>query len=131
MKSGNGSACTNGQEWVTCVKEELLCSDLGTEVQRNTSCLSGCQCPDGSALQVCVCFCMSDYVSDMFVSVYLSFAVCVCVCFRMVSVWPCHSVAVMLMESSTNPEPLSPKTATTGNNMAQNYRFIEINCNKP
>ncbi|XP_016091061.1 LOW QUALITY PROTEIN: SCO-spondin [Sinocyclocheilus grahami] len=48
---GNGSACTEGQEWVACVREELLCSDLGTEVQRNTSCLPGCQCPDGSALQ--------------------------------------------------------------------------------
>ncbi|XP_039512123.1 SCO-spondin [Pimephales promelas] len=48
---GSGRACTNGQEWAVCVREELLCSDLGSDVQRDSSCHPGCQCPDGSALQ--------------------------------------------------------------------------------
>ncbi|ROI48994.1 SCO-spondin [Anabarilius grahami] len=48
---GNGSACTNGQEWAACVRDELLCSDLGSDVQRDSSCHPGCQCPEGSALQ--------------------------------------------------------------------------------
>ncbi|RXN17958.1 SCO-spondin [Labeo rohita] len=40
---GNGSACTNGQEWVACVKEGLLCSDLGTEDGECVA-LSLCRC---------------------------------------------------------------------------------------
>uniref|UniRef100_A0A8B9LLU8 SCO-spondin n=1 Tax=Astyanax mexicanus TaxID=7994 RepID=A0A8B9LLU8_ASTMX len=45
--------CAEGQEWTMCVREELLCSDLGLETEMNSTCSSGCQCPHGSALQVC------------------------------------------------------------------------------
>lgn len=55
LSAGGGSVCAAGQEWSECVRDVLLCSDLGTDVQRDATCHPGCQCPDGSALQVCVC----------------------------------------------------------------------------
>ncbi|KAI7792293.1 SCO-spondin [Triplophysa rosa] len=48
---GSGSVCAAGQEWSECVRDVLLCSDLGTDIQRDATCHPGCQCPDGSALQ--------------------------------------------------------------------------------
>ncbi|XP_037393266.1 SCO-spondin [Pygocentrus nattereri] len=48
---GDGSGCAVGQEWTACVREVLLCSDLGSENVMNSTCFSGCQCPQGTALQ--------------------------------------------------------------------------------
>ncbi|XP_056594756.1 SCO-spondin [Triplophysa dalaica] len=53
--AGGGSVCAAGQEWSECVRDVLLCSDLGTDVQRDATCHPGCQCPDGSALQEGAC----------------------------------------------------------------------------
>ncbi|KAI4898140.1 hypothetical protein NFI96_015403, partial [Prochilodus magdalenae] len=48
---GDGSGCAVGQEWTACVREVLLCSDLGSGTEVNSTCSPGCQCPHGSALQ--------------------------------------------------------------------------------
>ncbi|KAK3550975.1 hypothetical protein QTP70_011460 [Hemibagrus guttatus] len=47
----DGSGCAGGQEWTACVREALLCSDLGIDTNINSTCSPGCQCPQGSALQ--------------------------------------------------------------------------------
>ncbi|XP_073720146.1 SCO-spondin isoform X2 [Misgurnus anguillicaudatus] len=48
---GGGRVCAPGQEWSACVRDVLLCSDLGTDAPRDATCHPGCQCPEGSALQ--------------------------------------------------------------------------------
>uniref|UniRef100_A0AAR2LHG3 SCO-spondin n=1 Tax=Pygocentrus nattereri TaxID=42514 RepID=A0AAR2LHG3_PYGNA len=46
----DGSGCAVGQEWTACVREVLLCSDLGSENVMNSTCFSGCQCPQALEL---------------------------------------------------------------------------------
>ncbi|TRY86465.1 hypothetical protein DNTS_025550, partial [Danionella cerebrum] len=51
----DGNVCSSGQRWTECVRHQLLCSDLGFEVQGDAGCHPGCQCPEGSALQGIEC----------------------------------------------------------------------------
>lgn len=66
---GDGGGCAGGQEWTACVREALLCSDLGTETEVNSSCSPGCQCPQGFALQVCKS--CAEYLKYCFIPVSL------------------------------------------------------------
>ncbi|XP_053349644.1 SCO-spondin [Clarias gariepinus] len=50
-RCSNGTGCAGEQEWTACMREGLLCSDLGMNTELNSTCSPGCQCPQGSALQ--------------------------------------------------------------------------------
>ncbi|KAF4095523.1 hypothetical protein G5714_023126 [Onychostoma macrolepis] len=124
---GNGSACTDGQEWVECVREELLCSDLGMEVQRNTSCLPGCQCPDGSALQdgecVSLSLCRCHVDGEQYkpgATVTKNCNNCTCESGKLVN---CMSVACDVDGGWSSWTPWSVCSVTCGAGLQSRYRF--------
>ncbi|GAA6107134.1 SCO-spondin isoform X2 [Tachysurus ichikawai] len=127
----DGSGCAGGQEWTSCVKEALLCSDLGIDNNINSTCSPGCQCPQGSALQDGRCVSLPLCRCDVDGEQYEPGAVvekdcknCTCESGRLMN---CTQVECNVDGGWTDWTPWSTCSVSCGTGLQSHYRF----CSSP
>ncbi|XP_027005082.2 SCO-spondin isoform X2 [Tachysurus fulvidraco] len=127
----DGGGCAGGQEWTSCVKDALLCSDLGIDNNINFTCSPGCQCPQGSALQdgrcVSLPLCRCDVDGEQYepgAVVEKDCKKCTCESGRLIN---CTQVECNVDGGWTDWTPWSTCSVSCGTGLQSRYRF----CSNP
>ncbi|TSK16074.1 SCO-spondin [Bagarius yarrelli] len=127
----DGSGCADGQEWTACVRQSLLCSDLGLDSESNSTCLPGCQCPQGFALQDGSCVSLSLCRCDLDGKQYEPGAVvnkdcnnCTCESGRLIN---CTQIECNVDGGWSDWTPWSACSVSCGAGLQSRYRF----CSNP